>query len=281
MNTFTLAADLHADFLATKHRDPTQNRLFQPGDRVVFCQRCATPLLYETWLDAGGRHCGQEKTRITFPAKENLRAVGVDWEQLLYPHPAHFEAFVLEPHLRRPLSSRLQARRFQHAQRVLVGLAGFLVLALWNLEGWRGTLWAVGMAGIVLSVVLFVSEKNISFFQKENSAPLPVELYKNGFFSGSKTVAAFVPIQHIQAVQLQLLPAKKGLKQTKLTIFHIGGVSAFPIHTAAYPPLIQALGVWSTHVPVEVTAVCEEVYRFVKHQNLHHGANIQQKNIYA
>lgn len=281
MNAFTLSTNLHTDFLAAQHRDPIQNRPFEPGDRVVFCQHCATPLLYETWVDADRRHCGQSKTCSTFPAKESLRTVAVDWEQLLYPHPTHFEAFVLPPHLRRPLSSRLQARRFQHAQRVLVGLAAFWAFALWNLDGWHSTLWAIGLAGVVLSVVLYMSGKNLSFFQKENSEPLPVELYRNGFFVTSKTSSSFIPLKDIQAVQLQFLPAKKGLKRIALTIIHKHGVSTFPLQTAAYPPLIQAVGTWSRSVPVEVIAVCEEVYQFVKHQNLHHGANMQQKNIYA
>lgn len=281
MHVFTLSPDLHSDFLAAQHQDPAQKRPFRIGDRVVFCQHCATALLEETWLDAGKEHCGQKHTRSFFPAKENLRTVGVDWASLLYPHPKHFEAFVLPPHLRKPLSGRLQARRWQHAQRVLVGLLAFWVFALWSFDGWRSTLWAVGLAGLVLGLVLFVSGRSITFLQKENTNPLAVELYQNGFLDTHAAASSFIPLAEVKRVELQLLPAKKGRKRAKMTIFHAKGVTALPLQTVAYPPLIQALGHWSRHKPVRVVAVCEEVYRFVKYQNTQHGANFQQKNIYA
>jgi hypothetical protein len=110
---------------------------------------------------------------------------------------------------------------------------------------------------------------------------LPIELYQHGFLDTTTAGHNFVPLAEIKRVELQLLPAKKGLKRARMTIFHAQGVTVLPLQTVAYPPLIQALGYWSRHKPVKVVAVCEEVYRFVKYQNLHQGADFQQKSIYA
>ena len=62
-----LNPDADHAFLADQRVDPVAGRAFEPGDLVVVCASCASPMLAETWVVLGGAHCGQTETADRLP----------------------------------------------------------------------------------------------------------------------------------------------------------------------------------------------------------------------
>ena len=57
----------HHYFLLEKRRDPVTGEVFQEGNEVVFCARCKSAFLKESWEYLGKKHCNQIFTLKTFP----------------------------------------------------------------------------------------------------------------------------------------------------------------------------------------------------------------------
>lgn len=76
-----------ADFLAERRTDPATLRPFEPGDLVVVCAACRTPMLAETWVAFGGAHCSQSETAERLPG-----AAMREFSALLEPAPGAREA---------------------------------------------------------------------------------------------------------------------------------------------------------------------------------------------
>ena len=62
----------HHNFLEEERKDPVTSDLITVGNDVVFCSRCKSAFLKESWEFIERRHCGQSQTLRKFPISKTL-----------------------------------------------------------------------------------------------------------------------------------------------------------------------------------------------------------------
>lgn len=67
LHLHTLSYLEHSDFISQERKDPFTGKTLQSGDIVVFCAKCKTAFLLDSWEAVNSKHCNQYDTLSQFP----------------------------------------------------------------------------------------------------------------------------------------------------------------------------------------------------------------------
>lgn len=68
----TIDPEAHNALLIEKRRDPVTKESLSVGDRIVFCARCKSAFLLDSWIGMGSSHCSQSRTLKTIRINNTL-----------------------------------------------------------------------------------------------------------------------------------------------------------------------------------------------------------------